>query len=140
MNQEVVAYAKLFVGKPYIWGGSGPIGFDCSGFAQEVLSAFGMDPPGDQSAQGLHDHYVRQENGEQSQIGPGALVFYGKSEREISHVALMISSWQAIGANGGDATCTDAASASKKAAFIKIRPLKYRKDIVAVIMPRYREE
>ena len=59
-RQNAINYAKLFIGKPYLWGGEGPEGYDCSGFIQEVLSCIGLDPKGDQTAQGLYNYFSRK--------------------------------------------------------------------------------
>ena len=34
---EVIAYAKTLLGKPYVWGAQGPNSFDCSGFTYYVF-------------------------------------------------------------------------------------------------------
>ena len=39
---ELIAYAKQFIGVPYVWGGSNPSGFDCSGLVQYVYNHFGI--------------------------------------------------------------------------------------------------
>ena len=41
----VVAYASQFQGVPYVYGGTTPSGFDCSGFTQYVYSKFGISLP-----------------------------------------------------------------------------------------------
>jgi cell wall-associated NlpC family hydrolase len=132
----VYDYALALVGTPYRWGGSNPIsGFDCSGLVQELLASIGFDPPGDQSAQSLYEHFIKGSRS--SQIGLGALVFYGKSVEQITHVAFMLDTISAIGANGGGSKTTNNMEAERAGAFVKIRPLNYRSDLVAVIMPNY---
>lgn len=42
----LLAQAQAQVGKPYIWGGAGPLGFDCSGLALQGLYAGGRTVPG----------------------------------------------------------------------------------------------
>ncbi|MCJ7690668.1 MAG: C40 family peptidase, partial [Clostridiaceae bacterium] len=44
-GDEVVAYASKFMGVPYVWGGSTPAGFDCSGLVQYVYKNFGINMP-----------------------------------------------------------------------------------------------
>ena len=41
-SNAVIAYASNFLGTPYLWGGSSPSGFDCSGFTQYVYAHFGV--------------------------------------------------------------------------------------------------
>src|SRR5262249_33113374 len=42
---RAVAYARRFLGVPYVWGGSGPGGFDCSGLVRYVYQRFGVSLP-----------------------------------------------------------------------------------------------
>lgn len=131
-----IEYAKTLLGLPYIWGGSNPIeGFDCSGLVQEILASIGFDPNGDQSAQGLYWYFKTSKAAEIG--GAGALYFYGKSVENITHVAFGIASGITIEAGGGDHTCVDRTSASKKNAFVRIRHYMHRSDLIAVLMPNY---
>ncbi|MCJ7691759.1 MAG: C40 family peptidase, partial [Clostridiaceae bacterium] len=41
----IVTYASKFMGIPYVWGGTTPLGFDCSGYVQYVYKNFGIDLP-----------------------------------------------------------------------------------------------
>lgn len=132
------AYALSFLGKPYCWGGETPMGgMDCSGLVQEILRSCGMDPPGDQTAQALFDHFQAQGRAEWNKYGLGALVFYGKSVREISHVAWGLDQYRVIEAAGAGSDCKSEADAIRLKAFVRIRPMDYRKDRVAVLKPRY---
>lgn len=45
VRSSVVRYAKKFLGVPYVWGGTSPRGFDCSGLVQYVLRANGKTMP-----------------------------------------------------------------------------------------------
>lgn len=48
----VVAYARQFIGNPYVWGGNSLTnGIDCSGFTQQIYAAFGVSLPRVDSAQ-----------------------------------------------------------------------------------------
>ena len=41
-GETIVNYAAQFLGTPYVYGGSSPSGFDCSGFVQSVFKKFGI--------------------------------------------------------------------------------------------------
>ena len=43
--EKVLEYAKNFIGVPYVYGGSTPRGFDCSGFVMYVLNNFDINMP-----------------------------------------------------------------------------------------------
>ena len=44
-GQAIINYAYQFLGTPYVWGGSSPSGFDCSGFTSYVFKNFGVSLP-----------------------------------------------------------------------------------------------
>jgi len=44
--EAMIAYASAQLGRPYIWGGAGPVGFDCSGLVIQALYAGGVVVPG----------------------------------------------------------------------------------------------
>ena len=131
----MIEYSMSFLGVPYKWGGANPVeGIDCSGLVQCVLASVWLDPPGDQTAQGLYEYFVARS----LQIsGAGALVFYGKSIKEINHVAIMINDSQIIEAGGGGSKTLTREDAGKQSAYVRIRPYGQRNDIVAVLMPSY---
>jgi len=133
---ELLLYAKAFIGVPYVWGGDNPFtGFDCSGYIQYVLQSVGEDPKGDQTAQSLYYHF--KEEGKEALVSPGALVFYGKSENHITHIAMAIDTFRVIEAGGGGRNNKSIEDCKKNGACVRIRPYNHRKDVVAVIMPSY---
>jgi len=110
-------------------------GLDCSGLVQILTKAAGEDPPGDQTAQGLYNHFVLL--GRSNVWGPGSLVFYGKDAGNISHVAFALNNYQMIEAGGGDSTCVNIDASKKKDAFVKISLIKGRSDFISIIRPHY---
>jgi len=131
---RIIQYARLFLGTPYLWGGSSPQGWDCSGFIQEVLSFAGVDPKGDQTAQDLMNHFIR--HGTELRT-PGALCFYGKDKKSIAHVAMMTSDNTVIEAGGGNELCIDLKVSANKSAFVRERPITHRSDLILTLRPEY---
>lgn len=130
------AYALSFLHQPYRWGGDDPLaGYDCGGMVQAILASIGMDPPGDQTAQGLFDHF--SVNGSYNAWGLGALAFFGQSAKAITHVGFCLDSYRMLEAGGGDRSTTNLDQAIKQNAFIRIRPIKNRNDLIAMIKPFY---
>jgi cell wall-associated NlpC family hydrolase len=133
--KSLVEYARKFVKTPYIWGGSHPsLGFDCSGLVQVILDRAGLDPVGDNTAQGLYNTFSKHKI---DLPETGALVFYGAGVNSITHVDFMISPTVCLGAMGGTKECVNVQEAIKRNAWVKERPFGYRKDFVAVLMPPY---
>ena len=50
-GQAVAEYAMQFTGYPYVYGGTTPNGWDCSGFVQYVYAQFGISLPRTSGAQ-----------------------------------------------------------------------------------------
>ena len=91
-GNNVVSYAESFIGVPYVYGGTTPSGFDCSGFVQYVYNHFGKSLP---------RTTTQQENcGTQipvSQAQPGYLYFWG-NKGSAYHVAICVGNGKYIAA------------------------------------------
>lgn len=136
LRDQAIDYGLRFVGLPYLWGGDDPIlGFDCSGLAQEVLSSVGKDPDGDQTAQQLYETFKSKSVGLAGLPEKGSLAFYGKSVTQITHVAVCIGDGLILEAGGGRSATTTAEAAAKQNAYIRVRPMRRRADLVAVVDP-----
>lgn len=82
---EVLEYAAQFLGTPYVYGGSTPSGFDCSGFTSYVFAnTVGTIP---RVAQSQFDATTRVSL---EDLEPGDLVFFGSSASSISHVGIYV--------------------------------------------------
>jgi cell wall-associated NlpC family hydrolase len=79
-----LAYARRQLGRPYLWGGTGDGGFDCSGLTQAAYRAAGTHLP--RTAQQQYDAGPRLPPG--TELRPGDLLFYGTSPRHITHTGL----------------------------------------------------
>jgi peptidoglycan DL-endopeptidase CwlO len=90
-NQSVataIAYAEAQIGKPYVWGGTGPDGYDCSGLVMMAYRAAGIDIPRTSQQQWAWGPKI-QPGAEE----PGDLVFFAGSDgtpTDPGHVGLVI--------------------------------------------------
>lgn len=91
----IIATAKKYIGVPYLWGGSTPKGFDCSGFVQYVFKAHGISLNRTCETQYKHGTYVSKSN-----LKPGDLVFFQNTYKSgISHVGIYIGDGKFIHAS-----------------------------------------
>ncbi|HPW18029.1 MAG TPA: NlpC/P60 family protein [Candidatus Aminicenantes bacterium] len=98
--EDMVALAKRFIGLPYTWGGTSPLGLDCSGFVQLVYRLNGVPILRDAGIQMTSSGLLEVPKGEER---AGDLVFFGRSLDRISHVGMMIDGESFINATTSDA-------------------------------------
>jgi cell wall-associated NlpC family hydrolase len=87
MGLRVVAYARRFLGVRYVYGGTTPHGFDCSGFVRYVYAHFGVTLP--------HSSYGQFADGRRvsrSSLRPGDLVFFDS----VGHVGIYVGNGRFI--------------------------------------------
>lgn len=75
--------AQRLVGYPYLYGGNGPGGFDCSGLVQYVYRHVGVSLPRTSREQYRATQRV-------AELLPGDLLFFSSSGREIDHVGIYL--------------------------------------------------
>ena len=86
-GQLVVETAKKYLGVPYVYGGSSPSGFDCSGLVQYVFKELGVSINRVAADQTAHGTPVSKEN-----LQPGDVVFFHNTARysTINHVGIYV--------------------------------------------------
>ena len=82
---SVIAFAQAQLGKPYLWGGSGPGSWDCSGLTQAAWAQAGV----------YLGHFTGYQYDQTSRVPlsdlqPGDLVFYGSDGSGSHHVGLYV--------------------------------------------------
>lgn len=95
-NNAIVDIAKSFLGTRYVYGGTTPRGFDCSGFTQYVYRIAGVNLPRTASDQSKVGVAVDKSN-----LMPGDLVFFQTVTNGISHVGIYIGNGNFIHASSG---------------------------------------
>lgn len=81
-GDQIIAFAKRFLGTPYRYGGMSPAGFDCSGFTKYVFSNFGIQLGRTTYDQVNNGSYVSKEN-----LQTGDLVLF-KQGGGVDHVGI----------------------------------------------------
>lgn len=97
-RKEIVAYAKQFIGVKYVYGGSTPKGFDCSGFVGYVFKHFGITLERASKDMGNGGTAVKKAD-----LQPGDLVFFDTNGglNGIRHVGIYIGNGKFIHASSG---------------------------------------
>ena len=82
-----IALGKRFLGAPYTWGGTTPLGFDCSGLVQRIFSEHGVTLKRNSFEQAFQDPQLVPIAFEK--LEPGDLLFFGTPDR-IDHEAIWL--------------------------------------------------
>lgn len=93
VGDSIVAEGLAYVGLPYVWGGTTPSGFDCSGFVHYVLSqVFGYTFTRSLEVQAVSGEYIDPAN-----LVPGDLVFFQNTYTwGLSHTGIYIGDGQFV--------------------------------------------
>lgn len=92
-----LAAAEALQGHPYQWGGTGPVGYDCSGLTQTAYAAAGIRLPRTAAQQYLSGPHVPLAS-----LEPGDLLFWASNPADpstIDHVAIYAGKGLMVSAN-----------------------------------------
>ncbi|MFF8635976.1 NlpC/P60 family protein [Streptomyces pilosus] len=86
--EKAIAFARAQIGKPYVWGATGPGSYDCSGLTQAAWKAAGVALP-----RTTYDQVNAGTTVPVSQAQPGDLVFFYD---DVTHVGIYIGNGMMI--------------------------------------------
>ena len=104
---NAVVYAKQMLGKPYMYAGDSPAGFDCSGLVKYSYGRAGISMPRDTQSQHRMSVLVSMRS-----LREGDLLFFDQEGRKKSHVGMYLGNGRFIHApSSGGKVRTDSLSA-----------------------------
>jgi hypothetical protein len=100
---DLLDSARTHLGMPYVWGGTGKSGYDCSGFVNAVYAAHGYDLP-----RASRDQFQVGLITKRHQLKAGDLLFFVQEpgQQRISHVAMFVGDDEFIHAASGKGEVT----------------------------------
>ncbi len=99
ITKNIEDKAKKLLGKPYVWGATGPECFDCSGFTQKVYKTVGINLPRVSKNQAKVGKLVRF-----NELKRGDMVFFDTSRKrvgKVNHVGIYLEDGKFIHASSG---------------------------------------
>lgn len=106
-GNQIVASANKYLGVPYVFGGSTPRGFDCSGFTSYVFRGYGIQLPRMADEQYRVGQFVPKQK-----LQPGDLVFFTTYEPGVSHTGIYVGNGNFISATSSGGIRVDSLSSS----------------------------
>jgi cell wall-associated NlpC family hydrolase len=103
-GNDIVTYAKKFLGKPYVWGASSGKSFDCSGYVMYIFKHFDVS-----LGHGAADQFANGTKVTKENLQIGDAVFFTTYKKGASHVGIFIGDNKFIHASssGGSVTIND---------------------------------
>ncbi len=92
-RQQIVDYAATLLGCKYVYGGTTPSGFDCSGYVRYVFNHFGVSLPRTSSSQYANSVHIKKAD-----LNVGDLVFFTQTRgsSKVGHVGIYVGGGQFI--------------------------------------------
>ena len=94
VRDSLVSVARAQVGTRYVFGGTTPNGFDCSGLVKYVMAAMRVDLPRTAAQQARIGSEVSRDR-----LRPGDLLTFGKGKRGVSHIGIYVGEGRYIHAS-----------------------------------------
>ena len=92
LRQQLINYAKQFLGVKYVYGGSTPeSGFDCSGFTSYVFKHFGYSLNRSSAGQASNGTKITK-----AELRPGDIVLFSRGSASVGHVGIYIGEGEFI--------------------------------------------
>lgn len=83
--RQIIDFGMKFIGVPYVFGGTSPHGFDCSGYVQYVFAKYGISLPRTADMQ-----FAQGQSVSRNDLQPGDLVYFTTYEPGASHEGIYI--------------------------------------------------
>ncbi|MCP3681738.1 MAG: C40 family peptidase [bacterium] len=128
-EELIYDYALSMVGLPYIYGGNDAIeGYDCSGLVIAILQAWGK--VGLKFDATAHILYLMSSKHPVKKPTFGTLSFYGSSNERVTHIGFCLNSELMIEAGSGTSRTLSKKDAVRDDAFVRLSPIRRRKDLI----------
>ena len=107
ISRRVVATSMQYIGVPYVFGGTSPAGFDCSGYVRYVFAQAGISLP-----RMADEQYYMGTPIASNELRAGDLVFFSTYEYGPSHVGIYLGDGNFINASSSRGVAIDSLSSS----------------------------